>query len=246
MRGILFSVPLVVVFTLGCSAPRPGEVRVCAAASLAQALPEVFESAPLSATSTFGASGALARQIRLGAPCDVFISADARWPASLANDGLTRGASVHIATNVLVVATPRGAAHPATLESLQAPRFARIAVAGPEAPLGEATRNALDHAHLLSALEPRFVVSSDANTTRMWLARGEANVGFVYATDVAQEPAIERAFDVPSGLYDELQITAVVLRDARHGSEAVLHMLASESTASVLRTHGFRVGATLE
>ncbi len=246
MRGFLFNLRLVVVFALGCSEPRPAEVHVCAAASLAQALPEVFESAHISATPTFGASGALARQIRLGAPCDIFISADARWPASLANDGLTRGSSVQLATNVLVVATPHGAPHPTTLENLQEPRFARIAVAGPEAPLGEATRSALDHAQLLSALEPRLVLSSDANTTRMWLARGEANAGFVYATDVAHDPAIERAFDVPVNLYDTLHITAVVLRDARPGAEAVLEVLASESTASVLRTHGFRVGAAVE
>lgn len=246
MRSILCTVTLIVVSALGCGEARPTAVRVCAAASLAQALPEVFESARVSATFTFGASGALARQIRLGAPCDIFISADARWPASLANDGLTRGSSLHLATNVLVVATPYGAPHPTTLANLREPLFARIAVAGPEAPLGEATRSALDHAHLLSALEPRFVMSSDANTTRMWLARGEANVGFVYATDVAQEPAIERAFDVPSELYEALHITAIVLRDARPASEAFLDVLASESTASVLRMHGFRVGAAIE
>lgn len=246
MRSVHFNFLLFVVFALGCGETRPGDVRVCAAASLAQALPEVLESAHLSATSTFGASGALARQIRLGAPCDIFISADARWPASLANDGLTRGSSVHLATNVLVVATPHGAPHPTTLENLREPRFAQIAVAGPEAPLGEATRSALEHAHLRSALEPRFVLSSDANTTRMWLARGEANVGFVYATDVAQEPEIERAFDVPMELYAALQITAVVLRDARPASEALLEALASQSTASVLRAHGFRVGTVVE
>lgn len=245
-RSGVASLVVVVVFALGCGEAGTNELRVCAAASLAQALPEILESAPGSVTSTFGASGALARQIRLGAPCDIFISADARWPVSLASDGLTRGSSVRLATNVLVVATPHGAPHPTTLENLREPLFARIAVAGPEAPLGEATRSALDHAHLLSSLEPRFVLSSDANTTRMWLARGEANAGFVYATDVAQDPAIERAFDVPAELYDALQITAVVLRDARPASEALLEVLASDSTASVLRAHGFRVGAAVE
>jgi len=213
---------------------------------LAQAMPELLTRTHTGATTAFGASGALARQIRLGAPCDVFISADARWAASLAEDGLTRGASVHIATNVVVVATPRDAPRPAALSDLQAPRYAHIAVAAPEAPLGEATRAALDNAHLLSVLKPHFVLASDANTTRMWLARGEANAGFVYATDVAQEPAIERAFDVPPDLYEALHVTAVVLRNARPEAEAMLGVLASQEARSVLRAHAFQVDGLVE
>ncbi len=222
-------------------------VRVCAAASLSEALPEVLRAVGAENTTvTFGASSALARQIRLGAPCDLFISADASWPETLSSEDLTRGNAVSLATNTLVVAVPHGAPVPTSLASLMEASYARIAVAAEEVPLGRATHHALAQAHLLESLSPRFVIGADANATRAWVARGEAQAGFVYATDVTQAPALAHAFDVPASLYEPLVVTTIVLRGAHANTETVRDALTSEQARRVLRAHGFRVDASVE
>ena len=83
-------VALIALAMLSTSATSsPGdELVVGAAASLRnpmQQLAEVFEAQhpEIKVRLSFGASSSLARQIRLGAPIDVFVSADNRWVLDL-------------------------------------------------------------------------------------------------------------------------------------------------------------------
>ena len=96
-----------------CASPqteREPELLVGVAASLrpvAEAFAERFE-AERDATVTLvtGSSGALAEQLRQGAPLDLILSADARRIADLAADGLLAPGSVrHLATGELVAVT---------------------------------------------------------------------------------------------------------------------------------------------
>lgn len=105
-------------------AEREPEILVGVAASLrpvAEAFAEQFE-AERGATVTLvtGSSGALAEQLRQGAPLDLILSADARRVAALAADGLLAPGSVrHLATGELVaVTTLQSANEGADVESL--------------------------------------------------------------------------------------------------------------------------------
>ena len=96
-----------------CVAPqaeREPELLVGVAASLrpvAEAFAERFEAERgASVTLVTGSSGALAEQLRQGAPLDLILSADARRVAALAADGLLAPGSVrHLATGELVAVT---------------------------------------------------------------------------------------------------------------------------------------------
>ena len=56
----------------------------------------------------FGASGALTRQIRDGAPFEMFLAADEEFPEQLSAAGLTRDPGVVYAVGRLVVFAPKG------------------------------------------------------------------------------------------------------------------------------------------
>src|SRR5262245_13222447 len=88
-------------------APRP---TIAAAASLNFALAEVarqFEQAGRASVEiVFGASGTLTRQIRDGAPFEMFLAADEEFPNQLAAAGLTRDAGVVYAIGRLVLFAP--------------------------------------------------------------------------------------------------------------------------------------------
>ena len=85
-------------------------VNVFAAASLQGSLDEVVkafrESTGNDVRVSYGASGALARQIERGAPADVFLSADEEWVKHLAGKNLLAAPARNILANDLVLIAP--------------------------------------------------------------------------------------------------------------------------------------------
>ena len=104
---------------------------VLAAASLQEALSEAAASYAAAGhprpVISFAASSALARQISVGAPADIFISADEEWMDFVGKQGLLRKSSrASFLTNRLVLIAP--ARQPLRLRI--APRFALAAALG--------------------------------------------------------------------------------------------------------------------
>jgi len=61
---------------------------IFAAASTARALDAAIAESGMDVTVSYGASGAIARQIEQGAPADLFLSANPTWMAHLVDLGL--------------------------------------------------------------------------------------------------------------------------------------------------------------
>src|ERR1039458_5538516 len=77
-------------------APQPHTLSIAAAADLQFALEEASRSFHQAHPDTqlrvaYGSSGNFYAQIRNGAPFDLFLSADAQYPRTLAHDGLAAG-----------------------------------------------------------------------------------------------------------------------------------------------------------
>jgi len=98
----------------------------------------------------FGASGTLTRQIRDGAPFEMFLAADEEFPGQLTAAGLTRDAGTVYAIGRLVLFAPTGS--PLAVDErldglsrlLQAGGVTRFAIANPDvAPYGRAAEAVL-------------------------------------------------------------------------------------------------------
>jgi len=211
---------LLAAFTLaGCHPhephPRP-TLTVFAAASLTLPLTELapaLEAAgKASVTFSFGASGSLAKQVAAGAPADLFLSADPEWVDFLVAEGVTTPENrFRFAQNRLVVVTPRAStatlADLADLEGCQ-----RVAVADIEtAPAGKHAREALDHAGVWPALEPRIIRAMNVRAALALVERGEADAGIVYATDAAGSDAVRIAFEIEPSLHRPILYEGAVL-----------------------------------
>ena len=167
------------------------QLTVSAAASLTDAFKEIgtrFEAAKPGVTVrfNFAASGALIQQIEQGAPVDVFASAD--------QDTMSRGIDKKLidpdtrrdfAANSVVLIVPAQDAPPvSTLADLSAAAVKRIAIGKTgSVPVGRYTKEALESAKLWTALEPKFVQGDSVRQVLDYVARGEAEAGFVYRTD---------------------------------------------------------------
>lgn len=225
-----------------------GELIVSAAASLTNAFAEIgsaFEAAHpgTKVRFNFAASGGLLQQIAQGAPVDVFASADAETMDQAERRQLVgRASRADFAANTLVVVVPRdAAAAPKSLADLTAPGVHRIAIGVPASvPVGRYAKDALEKARLWSVLEAKTIGAQSVRQALDYVARGEVDAGFVYATDAALMPdKVRLAFIVPIATPVRYPIAAVAA--SAHAAEAMefIAFVRSPAGQATLRRHGF-------
>lgn len=179
----------------------PSPLTIFAAASLQGSLDEVADAwtreSGRKVVISYAASSALARQIEQGAPADVFLSADSEWMDWLAARGRIDAASrVDLLGNELVLVAPRSApavltATPRELLPGDLGRDGRLAVAEVETvPAGKYAKQALQAIDRWDAVADRLAQAENVRAALAFVARGEAPLGIVYATDAKAEPDV--------------------------------------------------------
>lgn len=241
---------LVAVVLGGCKrdgARAEPPIRVAAASDLALAfeeLGELFEQETGQAvTFSFGSTGLLAKQIREGAPFDVFAAANVSFVEQLVASGACDGSTqAPYARGRIAVWTKRGGVTPPkTLEELGDSRFRRVAIANPEhAPYGLAAKQALERVGLWRSLEPRLVMGENVRQTLQFAETGNVEAAIVALALVVHDR------DDPWLLIDEElhqpidQALVVCTRGARRaGGEAFARFVNSERGRALMRRYGF-------
>lgn len=235
-----------VLLLLLSTAATAQEIVVSAAASLTNAFRDIgraFEAQRPGAkvVLNFAASDILITQIVKGAPADVFASADQdamnRGEDAGAIDTATRR---DFAANALVLVVAAGKPAPAALAELAALR--RVALGSPQTvPAGRYAKEALERGKAWTALEPKLVFAQNVRQVLDYVARDEADAGFVYATDAAIMPGkVKVAFDVATTTPIRYPIAVVNASKQRALAQAFVAYVASDTGQSVLRRYGFR------
>ncbi len=186
--------------------PRPvraEDLLVFAAASLTDALREIGRdyqaSSGRAVVFNFGASSDLARQIRAGAPADLFFSADRAQVDFLERAGLVRATErIDALSNTLVVIVPTPSAvavkQPSDLLGLRL-----LALGDPEVvPVGVYARKWLESLALWDALRGRVVPTLDARAVVAAVASQSAAAGIVYKTDARASARVKVVYEVPA------------------------------------------------
>lgn len=242
-RHISATLACAAVLAAGCGGDDPagagGERRptVFAAASLAQVLPALDPDARYS----FAGSNELATQIREGAPADVYAAANAKYPGQLFAEGLVEQ-PVTFASNRLVLVVRAGAAHGMeAVEDVTRPGT-KLVIAAAGVPAGDYTRELLDALHLRDALANVVSNEDDVKGVVAKVALGEADAGFVYATDAAAADGVTTV-ELPSDVQPpiEYQVAVVARSRNREAAEAFVRRLLGPAGRSALEAAGFRV-----
>lgn len=222
------------------------EARIYAAASIAEVIGAVakeFETERKShVIASYGASNLLAQQLHEGAQPGVFISASVEWVDKLEGWGLVEpGTRVNLAGNSLVVIVPKGAGdRPAALSDLADSKYARIALADPVAvPAGKYAKAALEKAGLFETLHGKIVAAQDVRAALVYVERGEAAAGIVYATDAAASDKVEVAFRVAPELYPKILYPMVLVKGANKRAHELHAYLQTPSAWEVFAKAGF-------
>ncbi|MDX5367561.1 MAG: molybdate ABC transporter substrate-binding protein [Alphaproteobacteria bacterium] len=201
MRLLRLGFVLLAAIFLGPQAHADNRPVVAAAASLQFALTEAADAFAAetgrSVRLSFGSSGNLFRQIQQGAPFEMFLSADEAFVLDLAAKGLTSNGEGDVyATGRLVILVPKDgpveadgslAAIPAAIRD---GRLKRFAIANPTlAPYGRAAEEALRHAGLWDAVQPRLVTGDNISQAAQFVSSGNAEAGLV-SLSLALAPAL--------------------------------------------------------
>ncbi|MBV7536527.1 molybdate ABC transporter substrate-binding protein [Duganella sp. sic0402] len=169
------------------------DITVSAAASLTNAFKEIGaafekEHAGDKVLFNFAASDPLVQQISKGAPVDVFASADQDAMDKADNlKLLAHGTRKNFASNSLVLIVPEHSKLALkTVADVAQPAVARITIGNPASvPVGRYTKTALENAKLWASVESKLILGTSVRQCLDYVARGEVDAGFVYATDAA-------------------------------------------------------------
>ena len=243
---------LLCAFTLAIPARAAAPLTVFAAASLKETLDEAAalytRTQAVPVRVSYAASSALARQIGEGAPADVFVSADRDWMDALQRSRLIDMRTRRdIAGNSLVLVAPstrRIAPFPLRAGVDLRPvlgRDGRLALAlTASVPAGRYARASLESLGQWTPLRSRVVETENVRAALELVARGEAALGIVYATDALAEPRVRVLARFPAALHPRITYPAARVTASGHPQAAAfVAWLRSPAAQIVLRRHGF-------
>jgi molybdate transport system substrate-binding protein len=226
------------------------EVTVFAASSLTDALGRVAD-AWTAATGhrvvlSFAGSSALARQIQQGAPADLYISASQDWMDAVAATGDLRAGTRHdILANSLVLIAHGGDAAPVTLDSaLDLAGLlgdGRLSMALVDAvPAGIYGKAALQHLGLWDSVAAKVAQSDNVRAALAFVARNEAPLGIVYATDAAVAEAVGIVATFPADSHAPITYPAAITAQSQSPvAQDFLDYLSSDAARVIWRDFGF-------
>ncbi|MES2160734.1 MAG: molybdate ABC transporter substrate-binding protein [Pseudomonadota bacterium] len=233
--------------TVGVSASAT-DITVSAAASLTNAFKEIGaayekEHAGDKVQFNFAASDPLVQQIAKGAPVDVFASAD--QDAMDKADSLkllAAGSRKNFASNSLVLITPVAASLPIKgIADLQQAAVTRVTMGNPASvPVGRYTRHALEQARLWAAVEPKAIFGASVRQSLDYVARGEVDAGFVYATDAAvMKDKVKVVATVPTETPVSYPIAVIAAGPQAVAGQQFADYVRSSTGQAILAKYGF-------
>jgi molybdate transport system substrate-binding protein len=141
------------------------------------------------------------------------------------------------------VVAPKGAKFvPRSLEDLKNASVGRLAISNPESvPAGRYAREALETAGLWGPVKTKSLNTQNVRQSLDYVARGEADAGFVYGSDAAVMPdKIEVLFEVPTRTPILYPIAAVKGNGNENLAMKFIDYVRSDAGQRILARYGFR------
>ena len=238
------------------SAQTQGVPTIAAASDLKFALEEVaarFErDTGHKLRLVFGSSGNFYSQILQGAPFQMFMSADEDLVFKLADAGKTLDRGRLYGLGRIGIMVPNGGLMKADTElkdlaaALKDGRLQKFAIANPDhAPYGARAREALQHAGLWGAIEPRLVLGENISQTAQFATSGSTQGGII-ALSLASAPSVAKLGSfalIPAHWHQPLRQRMVLLKDAPAPLRAFYDYLSAPTAQEIMVRYGFATTA---
>lgn len=246
---------LAAVMALAVSGPAlaGGDVPVIAAAAdLKFAVTEIAEAfkaeTGMEVKLSFGSTGNFSRQIREGAPFQMYMAADESYVLKLAAEGFTRDTGTLYAEGRVVIMVPHGsrlrpdAAMDNLASMIDAGQLTRFAIANPEhAPYGKRAEEALRHRGLWDRIQPYLILGENVSQAAQFALSGNAEGGIIaYSLALAPDVAALGEFAlIPHDWHEPLLQRMALLKGAGPLAEAFYAYVQSPKAREIMAKYGF-------
>ena len=227
------------------------EINVSAAASLKDALEKINENYKQATGTTvvlnLGGSGALVKQIKEGAPTDLFISASNKAMNELVEGGTVEKESVSVLLkNSLVLVVPKdNAAKIEKVEDLaNLDEKSKLAIGEVETvPAGQYAKESLTNLKLWDKVESHVVYAKDVRQVRSYVEGGEAVAGFIYASDAAGDDKVKVVQTMDESTHKKIVYPSAVIKGAANADAAKEYeaFLKTDASMKIFEEHGFKM-----
>ncbi len=199
---------------------------------------------------SFAASSVLARQIKDGAPANIFISANTVWMDDVIDAGVIIPESrIIIAGNRLALAGAPGISFPPLPDGLLSADYPLATVApdlpfaigNPDhVPVGIYARQALQNLGLWQGIVARIVPMPNARSVMANIDRGEVAGGIVYASDLRFSRNVHLVGLFPASTHSQIRYIAGIIGEQRTpAADTFLAFLVSPEAENVFKEFGF-------
>ncbi|MFD2066267.1 molybdate ABC transporter substrate-binding protein [Pontibacter silvestris] len=204
------------------------------------------EETGIPAEIVLGSSGKLTAQIKEGAPFDVFVSANMKYPEELHRSGLATAAPKVYANGKLILWMLQEEGEPG-FEKLTNAAVMHIAIANPKnAPYGIAAQEALQYLGFYEEVKDKLVYGESISQTNQFILSGTAAAGFT-AKSVVLSPELKgkgKWIEVPQESYAPIQQGVVILKKEGKSmaeAEKFYTFLFSDKARSILQSYGYSI-----
>lgn len=236
-------IPVLLFLVLFNTAAYAAQVKVAAAANFTAPMREIAqrfsETTGHQALISYGSTGKLYAQILHGAPYHVFLAADQKRPKLLHDSGLGQAPQTYAIGKLVLWSS-----NPELVDSseiLAKGEFRKVAIANPKtAPYGAGALQILDALGVKQKVTPKLVRGDNIAQTFQFVMTGNAQLGFVAASQVAKD-ARGSQWQPPQSLYDPLRQDAVLLSkgEANPAALAFMDFLLGEEARQIAQRYGY-------
>lgn len=249
MRLIRFPL-LLLLFILCANLAIAQTTTVAVAANMKDAFTEVVSAFKAGGKAemrvVYGSSGNFATQIMNGAPFNLFIAADERFPLELYKNGkaVDEGVVYAIGKLAIISKTSSGIALVESKVDIakSIARANKVAIAKPElAPYGKAAVEYLKAEGLWDLAKDKLVYGDNIGVATTYVVTGAADIGFT-ALSLAKSPELskETSFIVLNGhSYEPIKQRMVLIKGAPAEAVDLYQFMQSAQAKSILRKYGY-------
>ena len=250
MRYLLFL--FLPPFVLSCTRIKnENHITIAAAANVQYPIEEIIESfekkSQIEVKCIIASSGKLTSQIVEGAPFDVFISADTRYPEALHEKDMTFGHPKIYAEGILVLwSMDEDINITGNLDILKDERIKKIALPNPDfAPYGVAAVEALKSQNMYEEVKGKMVYGQNIPQASQYIFTQSVEIGFTSKSVVLSENMKLHTNwrEVDNNLYSPIRQAAVLINRKEFNPEAkkFYKFLFSEECRKILQKYGYKL-----
>jgi len=252
MRGYEMLISRVFVFLLFSTSIFASVIQVAVSANVSYAIEELKRefnrlNPDIEIKSSIGSSGKLTAQIENGAPFDIFLSADMKYPKRLYERGFAITRPLVYAKGSLVIFSLSPRDFKRGVSILEDKSIKKIAIANPKtAPYGKATVEALEKIGVYKKIKPKVVFGENISATFNYAIKA-TDIGVV-AKSLLFSPKLKGRFiegknwvDLNKSLYRPIKQGVVILKRAEKRGDVALFFsfLFSKRAEEIFKKFGY-------